>query len=61
MWLLLMCPLLVTWSATQARALTRNRTGDPAIHRWVRNPLSNTSLGLIISVFLNESGGSMAV
>ena len=44
--LLLICPLLGTWPATQACALTGNRTSDPLVHRLVRNPLSNTSQGL---------------
>ena len=37
----LMCPLLGTWSATQAHALTGNRTSDLS----ARNPLSHTSEG----------------
>ena len=38
-------PLLRTWPATQACALTGNRTGDPLVHRLVLNPLSHTSQG----------------
>ena len=38
-------PLLGTWPATQACALTGNRTGDPLVHRSVFNPLSHTSQG----------------
>ena len=44
-WLPLMCPLLGTWPATQAHALTGNQTGDPLVHRLVLNPLSHTSQG----------------
>ena len=32
-WLLLACPPLGTWPATQARALTENQTSDPLVHR----------------------------
>ena len=32
-WLSLFCPVLETWPATQASALTRNQTGDPLVHR----------------------------
>ena len=42
-WLPLLHPLLGTWPATQACALTGNRTGDPLVHRLVHNPLSHTS------------------
>ena len=41
----LMCPLLRTWPATQARALTGNGTSDPLVHRPALNPLSHTSQG----------------
>ena len=44
-WLPLMCPLLGTWSATQACALTGNPTSDPLVHRLALNPLSHTSQG----------------
>ena len=47
MWLPLMHLLLGTWSATQARALTGNQTGDPLVHRLALNPLSHTSEVLI--------------
>ena len=33
------------WPATQACALSGNRTSDPLIRRLVLNPLSHTSLG----------------
>ena len=45
MWLPFMCPHLGTWPATQACALTRNRTSDPLVHRPSLNPLSYTSQG----------------
>ena len=41
----LMCPLLGTWPATQACALTGNRTGDPLVCRLPLKPLSHTSQG----------------
>ena len=40
MWLPLMCPLLGTWPATQACALTGNQTSDPFFLRLALNPLS---------------------
>ena len=49
-WLTLACPLLGTWSATQACALTGNRTGDPLICRLLLSPLSHTSQGLFHSL-----------
>ena len=42
-WLPLMCRLLGTWPASQACALTGNRTGDPLVHRLALNLLSHTS------------------
>ena len=42
-WLPLMCPLLGTWPATQACALTGNQTSDPLVHRLVLNSLSQSS------------------
>ena len=42
-WLLLSCPLLVTWSATQACALTGNQTSDTLVHSLAFSPLSHTS------------------
>ena len=44
-WLPLACPLLGTWSTTQACALTENRTSNPFVHRTVLNLLSHTSQG----------------
>ena len=42
---LLCAPLLGTWPAIQACALTGNRTSDPLVHRLVLSPLSYTSQG----------------
>ena len=42
-WLPLVRPLLGTWPATQACALTGNQTGNPLVCRLVLNPLSHTS------------------
>ena len=44
-WLPLMRPLLGTWPATQACALTENLTGDPLLNSLVFNSLSHTSQG----------------
>ena len=52
-WLLLVHPLLGTWPATQACALTGNQTSHPLVHRLVLNPLSHTSQGRSI-YFLNQ-------
>ena len=41
-WLPLVHSPLGTWPATQACALTGNRTGDPLVHRPALNPLSYT-------------------
>ena len=46
-WLPLVHPLLGTWPATQACALTGNRTGNALVCRPVLNPLSPTSQGQI--------------
>ena len=43
-WLLL-TPLLGTWPTTQARALTRNWTRHPLVHRLALNPQSYASQG----------------
>ena len=47
-WLPLTHPQPGTWSTTQARALTRNQTGDLLVHRPrpALNPRSHTSQGL---------------
>ena len=47
-WLLLKCPQLGIWPATQACALTGNRTGNPLIRTPALNPLSYTSQGWFI-------------
>ena len=44
-WLPLVCPLLGTWPATQACALTGNQTSDPSVCKLALNPLSHTSQG----------------
>ena len=41
----LVCPLLRTWPAAQACALTGNQTSDPLVRRLTLNPLSRTSQG----------------
>ena len=46
MWLPLACPLLMTWPATQACTLTRNRSCDPLVCKTVLSPLSHTGQGL---------------
>ena len=45
MWLPLMRPQLGIWPATQACALTGNKTSDPVVSRPMLNPLSYTSQG----------------
>ena len=45
-WLPLTWPLLGTWPATQACALTGNWTGDSLVCRPALNPLGHTSQGL---------------
>ena len=42
-WLTLTHPLLGTWPATQARALTGNRTGDLLVLRPAFSPLSHAN------------------
>ena len=44
-WLPLTHPLFGIWPATQACALTGNRTNDPLVHRPMLNPLSYTRQG----------------
>ena len=51
-WVLLTHPLLGTWPATQACALTGNRTRNPLLHKPALNPLSHSSHGR--KVILNE-------
>ena len=45
-------PLLGTWPATQACALTGNQTGDPLVCKPVLNPLSHTTQGKNFNQFL---------
>ena len=47
-WLPLPHPLPGTQPATQACALTGNRTHDPLVHRLALNSLSHTSQGLLL-------------
>ena len=51
-WLPLTRPLLGTWLATQACALTGNQTGDPLVHRPALNPLSHTGQGSSVVFYL---------
>ena len=53
-WLLLICPQLGTWPATQACALTGNRTSDPLICRLVLSPLSHTSQDSLMTYSLEH-------
>ena len=52
-WLPLEHPLLRTWPATQACALTGNQTGGPLVCRLVLSPLSLTSQGEM-TIFLTQ-------
>ena len=54
-WWPLMLPLLGTWPATQACALTGNQTDDPLVHRPELNPLSHTTRAWMSKSFLRES------
>ena len=47
-------PLLGTWPATHACALTGNRTRDPLVHRPALNPLSHTSQGICLILYLTQ-------
>ena len=53
MWLPLACPPLGTWLATQACALTGNRTSDPLGHSPTLNPLSYTSQSKLYNFLKN--------
>ena len=53
-WLPLTCPLLGTWPATQACALTGNWTSSLLIHSPVLNPLSHTSQVLNSSDYVRK-------
>ena len=48
----LLCPLLKTWPATQACALTGNRTSDPLVHRPELSPLSHTSQSFSLKILI---------
>ena len=50
-WFPLMGPLMGTWPATQACAVTRNRTRYPWVRRPALNPLSHTSQGTALFLF----------
>ena len=50
----LICPQRRTWPATQACALTRNRTGDLSICRTARSPLSHTSQNFLVLLATNQ-------
>ena len=62
-WLSLVHPLLGTWPAAQACALTGNRTSDLLVHRPALNPLSHTSQGSFVHnhLFSTELGFSFIV
>ena len=53
-WLLLMCPLLGSWPATQACALTGNRTDNPMVYRPVLSLLSSTSQGTTVNFVCSQ-------
>ena len=53
MWLPLACPLLGTWPATQACALTGNRTGDPSVRRPALNPTEPHEPGILFFLMQN--------
>ena len=57
-WLPLVRPLLGTWPATQACALTGTQTGDLSVCRPVLNPLSHTSQGMTVSLRCKSSIGA---
>ena len=48
LWLPLARPLMGTWPATQACALTGNRTSNPSVCRPALNPLSHISQSCLI-------------
>ena len=55
-WLPFDHPLLGTWPAAQACALTGNRTSNPLVRRPAFNPLSYTNRGcLFIYLFFEEA------
>ena len=54
-------PLLGTWPATQARALTGNRTSNPLVRRLALHPLSHTSQGAISKVYMPGIGLALEI
>ena len=54
MWLPLPQPLLGTWPATQACALTGNQAPNLLVHRPALNPLSHTSWKTIYTALFTE-------
>ena len=48
----LMCERYTDWPATQAGALTGNRTGDLLVCRLALNPLSHTSQGTLYIILI---------
>ena len=50
-----MCPLVGTWPATQACALTGNQTSDHLVCRPAFSPLSHTSQGCLFLSFKNSA------
>ena len=57
----LACPQLGTWPATQAHALTGNRTSDLSVRRPELSPLSHTSQGAVLKVLIFEQGSCCLV
>ena len=56
-WLPLSHPQLGTWPATQACALTGNRTSNLSVHRLALSPLTHTSQGMITSYMSRATQG----
>ena len=54
-------PLLGTWPATQACALTGNRTRDPLVCRWALNPLSHTSQGTSLKFYGGDALSTISI
>ena len=55
-WLPLMHRLLRTWPATQACAVTGNRTCEPVVRRLAPNPLSHTSWAFLFCILTLQGG-----
>ena len=49
-------PLLGSERTAQARALTRNQTGNLLLRGMMSNPLSHTSQGLLSSLYAKHMG-----